>query len=148
MGTVTPDKLPKFTGKIGNVPGFSEFLVRLTVILREKDLHSATRNVIPENAENIFRPIPTGSSGTITKEAYQKDRSLTAILMNSLTEDAFVFATQKFPITETTKDEEFIGLRLYLGIKERYDIALTRSEIFRKNRKLLIFNFVEILQTF
>ena len=60
MGTVTPDKLPQFTGKIGNGPGFSEFLVRLTVILREKDLHSATRNVIPENAENIFRPIPTG----------------------------------------------------------------------------------------
>ena len=46
MGTVTPDKLQQFTGKIGNGPGFSEFLARLTVILREKDLHSATRNVI------------------------------------------------------------------------------------------------------
>ena len=139
MGTVTPDKLPQFTGKIGNGPGFSEFPVRLTVILREKDLHSATRNVIPENAENIFRPIPRGSSGTITKEAYQKDRSLTAILMNSLTGDAFAFATQKFPITETTKDEEFIGLRLYLGIKERYDIALTRSEIFRRKQEIINF---------
>ena len=139
MGTVTPDKLPQFTGKIGNGPGFSEFLVRLTVTLREKDLNSATRNVIPENAENIFRPIPTGSSATIIKEAYQKDRSLTAILMNSLTGDAFAFAAQKFPITETNKDEEFIGLRLYLGIKERYDIALTRSEIFRRKQEIINF---------
>jgi len=150
MGTITSEKPQQFTGKIGIGPGFAEFLVRLTVTLREKDLHQATRNVIEQEGEHVdvFRPIPANSSAAITKEAYQKDRSLTAILMNSLTGDAFVFATQKFPITETTKDEEFIGLRLYLGIKERYDIALTRSEIFRKNRKLLIFNFVEILKTF
>ena len=87
MGTMT-EKPQQFTGKIGLGPGFAEFLVRLTVTLREKDLHSATRNVIPENAENnCRRPIPLNSSATITKEAYQKDRSLTAILMNSLTGD-------------------------------------------------------------
>ena len=59
MGTVTMDKLPQFTGKIGNGPGFAEFLVRLTVVLREKDLHQATRNVIEQDGENvnIIRPI-------------------------------------------------------------------------------------------
>ena len=137
MGTMT-EKPQQFTGKIGLGPGFAEFLVRLTVTLREKDLHSATRNVIPENAENNYRrPIPLNSSAPITKEAYQKDRSLTAILMNSLTGDAFIFATQKFPITETTQDDEFIGLRLYIGIKEKYDIALTRSEIFRRKQEII-----------
>ena len=44
-----------FSGKIGNGPSFSEFLVRLTVILREKDLHPATKNGIAANAENIIR---------------------------------------------------------------------------------------------
>ena len=132
MGTVTMEKLQQFTGKIGNGPGFSEYLVRLTVVLREKDQHSATRNVIDANAENIIRPIPANSTNAITKEAFQKDRSLTAILMNSLTGDAFAFATQKFPITENTKDEDFIGLRLYIGLKTKYDIALIRSEVFKK----------------
>ena len=150
MGTITSEKPQQFTGKIGIGPGFAEFLVRLTVILREKDLHQATRNAIAQEGEyvDVFRPIPVNSSSAIMKEAYSKERSLTAILMNSLTGDAFVFATQKFPITKTTKDEEFVGLRLYLGIKERYDIALTRSEIFRRKQEIINFNFVEILQTF
>ena len=124
--------MPQFIGKIGNGLGFSEFLVRLTVVLREKDLHSATRNVIPQNAENVFRPIPTGSSATISKEAYQKDRSLTAILMNSLIGDVFAFATQKYAIDEATKDVDFMGLRLYMGLKAKYDISLIRSEVFKK----------------
>ena len=49
-----------FSGKIGNGPGFAEFLVRLTVVLREKDLHQATRNVIAQEGEyvNVIRPIP------------------------------------------------------------------------------------------
>ena len=88
MSTVTLEKLPQFTGKIGNGPGFSEFWVRLTVVLREKDLHSATKNVIAPNAENIIRPIPANSTNAITKEEFQKDLSLTAILMNSITGDA------------------------------------------------------------
>ncbi len=103
MGSVTLEKLPQFTGKVGNGPGFSEFWVRLTVVLREKDLNSATKNVIAPNEENIIRPIPAGSTTTITKEAYQKDRSLTAILMNSITGNAFSFATQKFTIRRTNK---------------------------------------------
>ena len=60
-----------FSGKIGNGPSFSEFLVRLTVILREKDLHPATKNVIAANAENIIRPIPANSTNAISKEAFQ-----------------------------------------------------------------------------
>ena len=134
MGTVTMEKLPQFTGKVGNGPGFAEFWVRITVVLREKDLHSATKNVIAPNADNIVRPIPTGSTSTIAKEAFQKDRSLTAILMNSITGDAVSFATQKFTIDEQTKDEDFMGLRLYIGLKAKYDISLTRSEVFRKKQ--------------
>ena len=130
-----PPTLTQFSGKIGNGPGFAEFLVRLTVILREKDLHQATKNVMVPNAENIYRPIPLNSSTTITKEAYTKDRSLSAILMNSLNRDAFAFATQKFPINEDTKDDDFIGLRLWLGLKARYDVALIRSEIFKKKTR-------------
>ena len=138
MGTVTMEKLQQFTGKIGNGPGFSEYLVRTTVVLREKDLHSATKNVIAQEGENvnIIRPIPLMSNGAVTKEAYAKDRSLTAILMNSITGDAFAFATQKFPITENTKDEDFIGLRLWLGLKAKYDVALIRSEIFKKKQEI------------
>ena len=60
------------------------------------------------------------------------------MLMNSLTGDAFDYATQKFPISELTKDEDFIGLRLYMGLKAKYDIALIRSEVFK--RKMEIFN--------
>ena len=119
MGTVTLEKLLQFTGKIGNDPGFSEFLMRLTVVLREKDLHSATKNVIVPNGENIIRPIPIRSSSTTSKEAYQKDRSLTAILMNSITGDAFLFATQKYAIDEATKDDDFMELRLYMGLKAK-----------------------------
>ena len=133
-----PPTLAQFSGKIGNGPGFAEFLVRLTVILREKDLHQATKNVMVPNAENIYRPIPLNSSQTITKEAFTKDRSLSAILMNSLNGDAFSFATQKYPINEETKDDDFIGLRLYMGLKAKYDIALIRSEVFK--RKQEIFN--------
>ena len=136
MGSVTLEKLPQFTGKIGNGPGFSEFWVRLTVVLREKDLHSATKNVIASNADNIVRPIPNGSTSAITREAFQKDRSLSAILMNSLSGDAFSFATQKYPINEETKDEDFIGLRLWLGLKSKYDVALIRSEIFKKKQEI------------
>ena len=84
MGNVTLEKLPQFTGKVGNSPSFSEFWVRLIVVLREKDLHSATKNVIASNAGNIVGPIPNGSTSRITKEAFQKDRSLSAILMNAL----------------------------------------------------------------
>ena len=71
MGSVTLEKLPQFTGKIGNGPGFSEFWVRTTVALREKDLHSATKNVIAQEGENvnIIRPIPLMSNATVTKEA-------------------------------------------------------------------------------
>ena len=57
--------------------------------------------------------------------------------MNSLNGDAFAFATQKFLINEDTKDEDFIGLRLWLGLKSRYDIALIRSEIFKKKQEIL-----------
>ena len=128
--------ITQFSGKIGNGPGFAEFLVRLTVILREKDLHQATKNVIAQNADNVFRPIPLNSSQTISKEAYAKDRSLSAILMNSLNGDAFSFATQKYPINEETKDEDFIGLRLWLGLKSKYDVALIRSEIFKKKQEI------------
>ena len=140
MGTVTLEKLPQFTGKVGNGPGFAEFWVRITVVLREKDLHSATKNVIAQEGGNVntIRPIPLMSTATVTKEAYAKDRSLTAMMMNSLTGDAFAYATQKFPITEHTKDEDFIGLRLYMGLKAKYDIALIRSEVFK--RKQEIFN--------
>ena len=60
-------------------------------------------------------------------------------MMNSLTGDAFVFAIQKFPITEINKDEDFIGLRLFMGLKAKYDIALIRSEVFQKKQD--IFNF-------
>ena len=141
-------KLPQFTGRIGNGPGFAEFLVRLTVTLREKDLHSVTRNVIAENAENIVRPIAIGASATITKEAYQKDRSLTAILMNALTGDAFAYATQKFPITEHTKDEDFIGLRLYMGLKAKYDVASIRSEIFKKKQEIINFRLNGNMEVF
>ena len=129
-----------FSGKMGNGPSFSEFLVRLTVILREKDLHQATKNVIALEGENVnnIRPIPVLANAATTREAYAKDRSLTAMLMNSLTGDAFDYATQKFPISELTKDEDFIGLRLYMGLKAKYDIALIRSEVFK--RKMEIFN--------
>ena len=130
-----PPTLAQFSGKIGNGPGFAEFLVRLTVILREKDLHQATTNVMQPNEENIYRPIPINSTSGITKEAYSKDRSLSAILMNSLNGDAFAFATQKYPINEETKDEDFIGLRLWLGLKSKYDVALIRSEIFKKKTR-------------
>ena len=137
-----------FSGKIGNDPSFSEFLVRLIVVLREKDLHQATKNVIVPNAENIYRPIPLNSTQTITKEAYSKDRSLSAILMNSLTGDAFVFATQKYPITDETKDEDFLGLRLWLGLKAKYDVALIRSEIFKKKQEILNFKSIGSLENF
>ena len=122
-----PPTLTQFSGKIGNGPGFAEFVVRLTVILREKDLHQATKNVIAQNADNVYRPIPLNSSQTISKEAYAKDRSLSAILMNALNGDAFAYATQKYPITDETKDDDFIGLRLWLGLKSKYDVALIRS---------------------
>jgi hypothetical protein len=58
-----------FSGKIGNGPSFSEFQVRLIVVLREKHLHQATKN-----ADNIYRSIPLNSTQAITKEAYSKDR--------------------------------------------------------------------------
>ena len=77
------------------------------------------------------------STAAVTKEAYAKDRSLTAMLMNSLTGDAFAYATQKFPISELTKDEDFIGLRLYMGLKAKYDIVLIRSEVFKRKQEIL-----------
>ena len=143
MGTVTMEKLPQFTGKVGNGPGFAEFWVRITVVLREKYLHSATKNVIVQEGENvnIIRPIPLMSTAAVTKEAYAKDRSLTAMLMNSITGDAFSFATQKFTIDEQTKDEDFMGLRLYIGLKAKYDISLTRSEVFRKKQEIFNYHF-------
>ncbi len=51
--------------------------------------------------------------------------------------DAFAFATQKYPINEDTKDEDFIGLRLWLGLKAKYDVALIRSEIYKKKQEIL-----------
>ncbi len=58
--TDTASTAISFSGKIGNDPGLAEFLVRLTVVLREKDLHQATRNVIVQDGENVnvIRPIP------------------------------------------------------------------------------------------
>ena len=68
--------------------------------------------------------------------------------MNSLNGDAFFFATQKFPINEDTKDEDFIGLRLWLGLKSKYDVALIRSEIFKKKQEILNFKLNGNLEVF
>ena len=67
--------------------------------------------------------------------------------MNSLTGDAFAFAIQKFPITDETKDDDFIGLRLWLGLKSKYDVALIRSEIYKKKQEILNFKLNGNLKT-
>ena len=68
--------------------------------------------------------------------------------MNSLNGGAFVYATQKYPITDETKDEDFIGLHLWLGLKAKYDIALIRSEIYKKKQEILNFKLIGSLENF
>ena len=132
MGTV--EKLPQFTGRNGAGPPFAEWWMRLQATLREKDLHSACRVI--EQHEDVIRPIAKGATSTNLKEAYTKDRQLSSILLNAITLDAFEFAQIKFPINEKTKDDDFIGLRLYTGLKIKYDIPLIRSEIFRLKQEM------------
>lgn len=128
-------RLPQYTGRNGVGPPYAEWLMRLQTVIREKDLQNAIKFV--EQGENIIRPIPQNSTVAITKEAYTKDRQLSAILLNAITLDAFEYAQIKFPISEQTKDEDFIGLRLYMGLKVKYDVPLIRSEIYRIKQEIL-----------
>ena len=45
------------------------------------------------------------------------------------------------PSTKDTRDDDFLGLKLWLGLTEKFNCPLIRSEIYKKKMEILCLNF-------
>ena len=134
MGTLAIETLSKmglvqFSGK----GPWAEYEQRMFVYLRSQGLlQGLTKsNVVDEHGREIITTLQPGANNAAKLAAYKTDMTISQIVTSTLMGEAYDYNAQKFPITKDTRDDDFLGLKLWLGLTEEYNCPLTRSEIFK-----------------
>ena len=150
MGTIeTLSKmgLIQFSGK----GPWAEYEQRMFVYLRSQGLLQGltkVNNIVNEHGHEVITTLQPGANNAAKLAAYKTDMQISQIITSTLIGEAYDYNSQKFPITKETKDDDFLGLKLWLGLTERFNCPLIRPEIFKKKMEILSFYFKGNMQNF
>ena len=98
-------------------------------------------NVVNDQGHEIITTLQPGATNATKLAAYKTDMTISQIITSTLVGEAYDFNAQKFPITKDTRDDDFLGLKLWLGLTEKFNCPLIRSEIFKKKMEILCLHF-------
>ena len=131
--------LIQFSGK----GPWAEYEQRMFVYLRSQGLlQGLTKaNVVNEQGNEVITTLQPGVNNAAKLAAYKTDIAISQIITSTLVGEAFDYNTQKFPITKDTRDDDFLGLKLWLGLTEKFNCPLIRSKIFKKKMEILCLHF-------
>ena len=148
MGTIELSKMGfiQFSGK----GPWAEYEQRMFVYLRSQGLlQGLTKaNVVDEHGREIITTLQPGATNAQKIVAYKTDMMISQVITSTLIGEAYDFNAQKFPINKDTRDDDFLGLKLWLGLTEKFNCPLIRSEIYKKKMEILCLNFNGNVQNF
>jgi len=149
MGTLELTKmgLIQFSGK----GPWAEYEQRMFVYLRSQGLLQGltkVNNIVNEQGFEVITTLQPNATNAAKLAAYKTDMQISQIITSTLIGEAYDYNSQKFPITKETRDDDFLGLKLWLGLTERFNCPLIRPEIFKKKMEILSFHFNGNIQNF
>ena len=114
--------LPTFSGKKGT---YEDWKLCLIALSREKGFQEA------------LQLIPETHNGAKTLAYAKADNILYNTILTSVTGEARLFVTQKFPVKEDTPADAYLGHKLYQAMKSKFSPGLTPQEVFNMKKKIL-----------
>ena len=97
--------------------------------------------MVDEHGREIITTLQPAETNAQKITAYKTYMMISQIVTSTLIGEAYDFNAQKFPINKDTREDDFLGLKLWLGLTEKFNCPLIRSEIYKKKNGNLVFKF-------